>query len=149
MEKIKDDSLLNIKEILESNGFKFTQQRRAIFNVMLDHKDEHLNIEEVFSIVREREPDIGIATVYRTLGLFEELNIVSKVNFDDGYSRYELGSEAEYSDHHHLICLNCGGITEIKLNHFTDLEDSISRSEEFDIVNHNLKFYGYCKNCRN
>lgn len=148
MGKIAEESLKNIKDVLESNDYKFTQQRQAIFKVMLDYKDKHLSSEEVYSIVKEREPDIGIATVYRALALFEELDILSKENFNDGLSRYELGSEAENSDHHHLICLKCGKIIEIKLDYFTEVEIELSEKEDFEIVNHNLKFYGYCKNCK-
>lgn len=137
-----------IKDKLRDEGYKFTQQRKAIFEAMLENSDKHLSCDDIFDLVREEQPEVGIATVYRTLQLFEKLRIVSKVDFDDGFSRYELGTEAEYHNHHHIICLNCGKIVEVQVDLLAALEDEIGKSEQFEIVDHNLKFYGYCSDCQ-
>ena len=88
--------------------------------------------------MKKEYPDLGIATVYRTLQLFEKLNIVYKLNFDDGCSRYELSVGSENHHHHHLICLNCGKVTEVKLDLLEALEEEIESEGQFTIVDHNV-----------
>ncbi len=138
-----------IKEKLQKSGYKLTTQRRGILKVIVDNFDEHLSCDEVYSFVKDDYPEIGIATVYRTLQLFEKLNIVDKLNFDDGCSRYELSAGSENHHHHHLICLNCGKVQEVKLDLLDSLEEKIESEGIFTIVNHNVKFYGYCSKCKN
>ncbi len=137
-----------IKEKLRKEGYKLTRQRRAILKVIIDNHDEHLSSDDVYNIVREKYPDLGIATVYRTLQLFEKLNIVYKLNFDDGCSRYEINTGSDHHHHHHLICLSCGKVAEVKLDLLDSLEAEIENQEEFTIVDHNVKFYGYCSECK-
>ncbi len=138
-----------IKGKLQKEGYKLTTQRRAILKTIVDNHEEHLSCDEVYNIVKKEYPDLGIATVYRTLQLFEKLNIVYKLNFDDGCSRYELSAGTENHHHHHLICLNCGKVTEVKLDLLEALEQEIESEGQFTIVDHNVKFYGYCSECKN
>lgn len=144
-----DINISAIKGKLQKEGYKLTTQRRAILRVIVDNHHEHLNVDEVYNIVRKEYPEVGIATVYRTLQLFEKLNIVYKLNFDDGCSRYELSAGSENHHHHHLICLECGKVTEVKLDLLEALEEEIESEGQFTIVDHNVKFYGYCSNCKN
>ena len=104
--------------------------------------------EEIFNLVSVDYPEIGIATIYRSLQLFESLNIVAKVDFDDGFSRYEIKENTEDHHHHHLICLDCGKIIEVQIDLLESLEATIESQEEFAITDHNVKFYGYCKACK-
>lgn len=136
------------KKALQDSGYKLTKQRKDILMVMIEHHDKHLSCDEIYKYVTKRNEDLGIATVYRTLQLFETLNIVYKINFDDGLSRYELNTGTEDHQHHHLICLECGDVSEVKLDLLESLENEIESSSNFTIVNHNVKFYGYCYNCR-
>lgn len=135
------------KETLQKEGYKLTNQRKDILETLLNNNSEHLSCEDVFNIVSIDNPEIGIATVYRTLQLFEKLNIVYKINFDDGLSRYELNLGEENHQHHHLICLSCGKVIEVKLDLLESLENKIEKNEKFKILDHNVKFYGYCKDC--
>ena len=136
------------KKTLQDSGYKLTKQRKDILRVMIEHHDKHLSCDEIYRYVIEINEELGIATVYRTLQLFENLNMVYKINFDDGVSRYELNSGTEDHQHHHLICLECGDVSEVKLDLLESLENEIESSSNFKIVNHNVKFYGYCSNCR-
>ena len=138
----------NIKEKLKIEGYKLTTQRMAILNIIIENKDEHLSSEEIYDFVKVDHSEIGIATVYRTLQLFEKLVIVYRLNFDDGFNRYELNMDSDSHQHHHLICLDCGSITEVKLDLLENLEAGIERETEFKIENHNVKFFGYCKKCQ-
>lgn len=144
-----DIDIKEIKERLQKEGYKLTSQRKAILNVIMDNIEEHLSCDEIYQMVIKESPDLGIATVYRTLQLFEKLGIVYKLNFDDGCSRYELISGGEGHQHHHLICMNCGKVIEVKLDLLESLEEAIEKEEKFTIVDHNVKFYGYCGECKN
>lgn len=136
-------------EQLQKRGYKYTNQREDVLRILLDNKESHLSCEEVHGIVSRESKDVGIATVYRTLQLFERLGIVYRINFDDGVSRYELNLGNENHHHHHLICMECGSVTEVKLDLLEALEDEIEKEEGFLIRDHNVKFYGICKNCKN
>lgn len=143
-----DNSVENVKEILKQYGHKFTRQRVEIYKVFTDNEGAHLSTEEVYKEVSGRNKNIGIATVYRTMLLFEEVGILDKISFDDGVTRYELKHESgEEHRHHHLICVDCGKVTEVKLDLLDNLEKEIEEEENFKIVDHSLKFYGHCKDC--
>ncbi len=143
MEQLSDD----LKARLKEKGYKLTTQRKAIIHVFLKNQSSHLSPEEIYDNVRNDYPDIGLATVYRTLQLLEQLDIVYKVNFDDGCSRYELNLDSEDHQHHHLICIKCGKVQEVKLDLLESLETQIEIEGDFKVVDHNVKFFGYCKDC--
>ncbi|WP_265450535.1 Fur family transcriptional regulator, partial [Clostridium sp. cpc1] len=138
----------SIKERLREEGYKLTTQRRAILDAIIENSGSHLSPEEIYEVVKLKYPEIGLATVYRTLQLLEQLDIVCKLNFDDGCNRYELNSDSNDHHHHHLICLNCGKVIEVKLDLLENLEYEIEREGKFKIVDHNVKFFGYCIECR-
>jgi Fur family ferric uptake transcriptional regulator len=135
------------KEKLKDKGYKLTTQRRVILDVIMENRDKHLSSEEIYDLVRLKYPEIGLATVYRTLQLFEELGIVYKLNFDDGRNRYELYHN-ENHQHHHLICLKCGAVIEMEGDLLENLEEAIEKTKDFEIIDHNVKFFGYCSKCR-
>jgi len=137
-----------VKEMLKEEGYKLTTQRQAILNVIVENQDKHLSPEEIYDIVKLKHQDIGIATVYRTLQLLEKFNIVYRVNFDDGYNRYELNYDSESHHHHHLICLKCGKVIEVKLDLLETLENEIEKENGFKVMDHNVKFFGYCSECQ-
>ncbi len=128
--------------------YKLTPQRKAVLEVFLENKDEHLSAEEVLRLSQEKNSDIGFATVYRALDLFEELDIIHKMNFGDGKSRYELNQMEREHHHHHLVCLSCHEIIEVKDDLLSKLETNIAQEHNFDIMDHRLQFYGYCHKCR-
>ncbi len=88
-----EDRVERIKKQLHSAGYKLTPQREATVRVLLEHEEDHLSAEDVYLLVKEKSPEIGLATVYRTLELLTELKIVDKINFGDGVSRYDLRKE--------------------------------------------------------
>lgn len=142
------DDINKYKSLLRKNGYKLTYQRKAILNTIIENSHEHLSCEEIFNLASIDNPEIGIATVYRTLQLYENLNMVARVNFDDGFSRYEIKENTNEHHHHHLVCLNCGKVLEVQLDLLESLESTIEKQEDFSITDHNVKFYGYCKNCK-
>ena len=138
----------SLKEDLKKRGYKLTPQRRAIVDAIVDSEGEHLTAEEIYDVVRKGCPDIGLATVYRTIILLEEIGFVSRLHLDDTCSRYELVHSNERHRHHHLICNNCKKVIEVEDDLLDDLEAEIKNKYSFLIVDHSVKFYGYCKECQ-
>lgn len=135
------------KEKLKQKGCKLTLQRRSVLDVLIKHCNEHLSTEEIYDFVKENYPEIGLATVYRTVQLFEEMGIVDRLNFDDGCSRFELSSEDTVHHHHHLICESCNKVFEVENDLLEEIEKEIERKYKFTIHDHNVMFYGICKDC--
>ena len=116
------------KEMLREKGLKVTNQRILVLEVLADHRDKHLTAEDIYELVREDYPEIGLATIYRTVQLLLEMQLVDRINLDDGCARYEIGEffdGEERHHHHHLICRTCGKILPFKDDLLEDLEDKI------------------------
>jgi len=137
-----------VGEKLRSQEYKLTPQRQLILEVLLENEDKHLSAEDVYHLVKQKAPDVGLATVYRTLELFLEFDIIHSVNFGDGRKRYEYGKNDEGHHHHHAICLKCGKIIEINEDLLEELEKQVVRDYDFAITDHELKIFGHCKDCR-
>lgn len=137
-----------LKDLLKQCGYKFTGQRGAILEVLIANSGNHLSIDEIFKFVRDLNPDIGIATVYRTVTLLEKVGVVMKLDLDDGFSRYELARHNEDHRHHHLICSKCGNVSEVEEDLLDSLEEQILLKNNFLVKDHRVKFYGLCSKCR-
>ncbi|TYQ12943.1 UNVERIFIED_CONTAM: Fur family ferric uptake transcriptional regulator [Acetivibrio alkalicellulosi] len=138
---------INFKDLLKERGYKLTPQRQAVLDIIIEHNGEHLSTEEIYALVKEKYPDIGLATVYRTLLLLDDMDLVYKLDFDDGLSRYELNNKNEDHRHHHLICLNCSKVLEVQEDLLDTLEEQILTKNKFKVTDHRVKFYGYCEHC--
>lgn len=146
-EKMKD-KMLQIKNLLAAKDLRLTTQRELVLQILFEHPAEHLTAEEIYFFIKQKNPDIGIATVYRTLELFSELEIIYKLSFAGDCSRYELTLNEEGHYHHHLICKSCGRIIEFNADLLDDIEKIIGETSNFLIVDHCLRFYGYCADCQ-
>ena len=136
-----------LKKKIKEHQYKFTTQRKIVLQAFLDSKENHMSAEDVYEIVHEENPAIGLATVYRSLELFTSLELLKKLDFGDGRSRYELNDKTITHSHHHLICLGCGKVVEFSYDFLNDVKDKIQKENGFNIVDYQLKFYGYCKDC--
>lgn len=140
--------LKDLREKLSEHGYKMTPQRKEILQIFIEHKG-HMSAEDVYKILREQESEIGLATVYRALDLLSELGILVHIDFGDGCARYELNTaDPTVHHHHHLICLKCKKVIEFEEDLLDDLEANIAKKSDFQIVNHEVKFFGYCSECR-
>ncbi|CAM4146042.1 Fur family transcriptional regulator [Lacicoccus alkaliphilus] len=137
----------HIKEALHDAKYKLTPQREVTLKVLLENESDHLSAEDVFMKVKEKYPEIGLATVYRTLELLNELKILDKINFGDGVSRYDLRKEGAEHFHHHLVCISCGSVEEIEEDLLGDVESIVESDFHFKITDHRLTFHGVCKHC--
>jgi Fur family ferric uptake transcriptional regulator len=144
---IKYEHLLqDFKILLKKNNLKFTIQREVILETLYN-SDEHLTPEALHHLIQERYPDLntGIATVYRTLALLEESNVVTSLSFGAQGKKYELGAKEH---HDHLICTECGTITEFVDAEIEARQHAITEQLGFEMSDHSMQIYGVCKNCQ-
>ncbi|MGB3159927.1 MAG: Fur family transcriptional regulator [Carnobacterium sp.] len=146
--KTTDSMLTKITEKLHHSGFKLTPQREATIKIVLEKETEHMSAEEIYLAVKRKNSDIGLATVYRTLEILTDIEVVNKISFDDGLARYDLKKEGDKHFHHHLLCLKCGGIEEIAEDLLELVEQDVEKRFDFQIKDHRLTFHGICKNCQ-
>lgn len=130
--------LSRIEQRCIDKGMKMTEQRRVIARVLSDAED-HPDVEEVYRRSSQMDPKISIATVYRTVRLFEEAEILDRHDFGDGRARYEESSSAH---HDHLININSNIVIEFKNDEIEALQEKIAREHGFRLVGHRLELYG-------
>lgn len=146
---MRNANMMNtLRERIKEGKYKFTKQRQIVLQAFLDSKENHLSAEDVFGMVKDEDPDIGLATIYRSLELFTSLELLKKLDFGDGRSRYELNDRTMDTVHHHLICLGCGKVIEFSGDFLDGLKEQMERENDFEIVDSQLKVYGYCSECR-
>ena len=124
-----------------SKGVKLTDQRKIIAKVM-SKSDDHPNVDELYNRVSKIDSKISIATVYRTVKLFEEAGILAKHDFKGGKARYEELSE---SHHDHLIDIKTGEIIEFVDNEIELLQKKVAEKYGYELVDHKLELYGVKK----
>jgi Fur family ferric uptake transcriptional regulator len=127
-----------IEERCEAKGLRMTEQRRVIAQV-LESSNDHPDVEELYTRSIERDPRISIATVYRTVKLFEESGIIDRLEFGDGRARYE---DADRDHHDHLIDMNSGEVIEFVDPEIEALQEKIARKLGYRLKGHKLELYG-------
>lgn len=137
-----------LKQDLKNKGYKLTPQRRAIVDTIIKNEGKHLTAEEIYDCVKKDCPEIGLATVYRTILLLEEIGVIYRLELNDGCSRYELAHDHETHRHHHLVCNTCKNIYEVQDDLLEELEQEIEKKYGFKIVDHTVKFFGVCQECK-
>ena len=125
-----------------SKGVKLTEQRKIIAKVM-STSDDHPDVDELYNRVSKIDSKISIATVYRTVKLFEEAGILAKHEFKGGKARYEQLSE---SHHDHLIDIKTGAIIEFVDDEIEKLQKKVAEKYGYELVDHKLELYGIKKN---
>ncbi|MDP4180109.1 MAG: transcriptional repressor [Bacillota bacterium] len=142
-----DLNSINLGRILKKKGCKLTPQRQVILKAIEECSGKHLSAEDIYGIVKKTNPEIGMATVYRTILLFKEIGIVHKLDLDDGFGRYELNRQKSNHRHHHLICSVCNTVLEVEQDLLESLEQQIYLEHGFIVKDHRVKFYGICSAC--
>lgn len=129
---------MTLEELCAEKGLRMTEQRRIVARV-LENSEDHPDVEELYRRASEIDPRISIATVYRTVKLLEDVNIIERHDFRDGRSRYEAAQE----DHHdHLIDLKSGEVVEFHSEEIERLQEQIAEKLGFRLVDHRLELYG-------
>jgi Fur family ferric uptake transcriptional regulator len=122
----------------EAKGLRMTEQRRTIATV-LEGSDDHPDVEELYARASAIDPRISIATIYRTVKLFEEAGILEKLEFGDGRARYE---DADRDHHDHLIDLHTGEVIEFVDPEIEALQERIAEKLGYRLKGHKLELYG-------
>lgn len=128
---------------LISLGYRMTPQRIMILEAVQNAND-HISAEEIYSRVRAIYPHLNISTVYRTLELLKNLQLVTETDLGEGKVRYH---SADKGHHHHLVCQKCGSVLDLNESVFTELKNTLARNYNFTADLRHLAIFGKCANC--
>ena len=129
---------------LKRHGYKLTPQRRAVIQAITSSQD-HLTPATIYQKVRQDHPNIGLVTVYRTLEILAELELVCELHAGGICRSYTISTPQH---HHHLICSNCSAVIDFTGHDLSELEQSLSKKSGFRIDSHLLEFFGLCQTCQ-
>ena len=130
---------------LKEQGLPVTHQREAVAEVVFG-SGKHLSVDEIERALRSGGHRLGKATIYRALDLLVRSKLVAEHDFGEGFKRYEHRLSAE-PIHEHLICLNCGAVTEFQSSEVHRIEAMVSARHGFRPTRHKLEIYGLCRTC--
>jgi Fur family transcriptional regulator, ferric uptake regulator len=129
---------------MRERGLKSTGPRDDIARVFFDLR-RHISAEELYAEVKKINPHVGYATIYRTLKLLKDCELLSERHFDEGQARYEVAGEQH---HDHFICENCGKIVEFEDEGLERLQQTVAQKMGVTLHRHKLELYGLCGECR-
>ncbi|WP_321531982.1 Fur family transcriptional regulator [uncultured Desulfuromonas sp.] len=141
MAKVKD----LFRDYLAKHGLKVTRQREIILEGFMS-SPSHLSAEELYLRLRKDHPNIGYATVYRTMKLLADSGIASERHFGDRQTRYEPNTSEDH--HYHLICNSCGRIIEFEDAKIEALLQQTAAEHQFTLSHQRLELYGLCPSCQ-
>jgi len=137
------DQPRDIADVLSKQGYRLTPQRLMILSA-IENSSDHISAEEIYTQVVARYPNVNISTVYRTLELLERLGTVTKTDLGGGRVRYH---PAEKGHHHHLVCRECGAVSDLDESVLASLKDTLIREYGFIADLRHLAILGRCVNC--
>ncbi|UCG55199.1 MAG: transcriptional repressor [Dehalococcoidia bacterium] len=129
---------------LSRRGYRLTPQRMMILEAV-EAANDHISADEIYSRVCDRYPHLNISTVYRTLELLKELGLVTETDMGDGRVRYH---SIKKGHHHHLVCQNCGCVTDLNEAVLLPLKDTLYKTYNFKADLAHLAIFGRCSSCR-
>ena len=138
----KTKSLESNRKALSVTGMRATSQRALILEII---RHGHLDADEIYRQARIKQPRLSLSTVYRTLRMFKELELVEELHFDEAHHHYEVKPSSE---HHHLVCLGCGKVVEFKCPLSPKMKEDIARENGFEVTGVEIRMTGYCSKCR-
>lgn len=141
---MEDKILKTNKEMFKDKDIKNTKQRSIVLDILKDSQ-ETLTAEEIFLKAKAYDETISLSTIYRTLTLFDESQIVIKMAaIEENLSKYKIND----TDHaHYLLCLNCNKKIEVSYCPLSVYENKLKESHNFYVSGHKLEIYGYCEDC--
>ncbi len=140
-----DSELKKFKSILKDENLKMTPQRVEVFRQVCD-SNEHQESEEIFISLRKRDVNISRATVYRSMDILYQHDLVQRMDIGDGKWRYEHWLDCH--QHDHLICIRCGTIVEFINTQIEEIQNDVAEKFDYELVRHVHQLFGLCKQCR-
>ena len=132
-------------EYLQEHKLKLTPHRQLILDIFLEHEG-HRSVEDIYRVVREKDPRIGYTTVYRTMKILADCGLAREIDLADGITRYE--HLYNHQHHDHMICMQCGKSIEFYKPEIEALQDEASEQLGFKVHDHKMQIYGVCSDCR-
>ncbi|MFC2046788.1 Fur family transcriptional regulator [Chloroflexota bacterium] len=141
---IESRALKTKNRTLKVDGLRATNQRTLIMEIIRQGQG-HLDADEIYRRAREKQPRLSLSTVYRTLQKLKKLGLIEELHFDEAHHHYEV---KPLSEHHHLICLDCGRV--IEFNHLLSryIKKNVPEAKDFEVVETEVRMAGYCPRCR-
>lgn len=134
-----------MEKTLKSGGYKLTNQRKAILDVLFEQQEHFLSAEEIYMETKKKYAPTNFSTIYRNLEIFVKLDLIHKMSIRD--EAYSYGLICNASHHHHIICRGCGKTEVID---FCPLEEIFKKTNPkgFTLTDHKFELYGYCEKCK-
>jgi len=130
-------------DILKKSGIRMTPQRYAVLSYLYEHQT-HPTADEIYKALEKKFPNMSVATVYNNLRAFKELGLVQELTYGDHSSRFD----ADISEHYHLICTQCGSISDLFNIEIPNIEQAISEQTGYKIDYKRVEIYGVCPKCQ-
>ena len=134
------------KARLREENYRLTRQREVVCSVFWENPGRHLTAEEIREYTIRTDRCLGLATVYRTLSILEDVGLIGRIDMGDGVARYEF-TGGDFKPHFHLSCLECGSVMEMEWPGIEEIGEVLG-VDGFEITDHSLLFYGICSDCR-
>jgi Fur family ferric uptake transcriptional regulator len=129
--------LQELETACSKSGLKMTGPRKTILKVLVEAED-HPSVDEIYARVKAVDPSVSMATVYRTVNTLDELNLVTKHEFKEGFARFETNTD----HHHHMIDIDSGDVIEFTNAELEILKEKIAEELGYELIDHNLELYG-------
>ena len=133
------------REYLRHNGLLASGQREQILDIFLK-TEKHHTINDLYALVRKKHPQIGLATVYRTMKVICDAGLARETDFGGNIRRFE--HKYKHQHHDHLVCLKCGRITEVISPAIEKLQENLARKHRFKALRHRMEIFGICRICK-
>ena len=134
----------NVLEQLKLKGFRLTEKREAIINV-LSELEKPISAPDLLSLLKTKKISLNKTTIYRELYFLRDEELVTEVQLGQNKKYYEISSE----HHHHLVCLKCESISDVHMDkELETAEKKIKKNNKFLVLNHSLEFFGLCQKCQ-
>jgi Fur family ferric uptake transcriptional regulator len=141
------DPLATLGALIRQKGLKHSRQRDVIAHAFFE-MGGHVPVDALVLRVRQQDPHVSVATVYRTMKLLAECGLAVPRRFGDGQTRYESATRPHADTHDHLICTGCGAIVEFESERISALQQRVARRHGFEIDQRRVELYGRCASCR-
>ncbi|MFZ5353192.1 MAG: Fur family transcriptional regulator [Bacillota bacterium] len=135
--------MFDIVKSLKDKGFKVTPQRIAVYEILRNTK-EHPTVDMIYNRLQPLYPTMSLATVYKSLEVFKELNLVQELNVGEDKFRYD----ANVNQHPHITCMSCGKVEDVDDEMLFNLLEQVTNKTGYTLVNQQLYFFGYCPSCK-
>ena len=133
-----------LRELLHEAGCRVTAQRVLLLQLLHDC-ESHVGADDLYHMARTHDPHLSLSTIYRTLNSLKQVGLVHELHLDEEHHHYELAGKG---DHYHLVCCDCGKVTEVDRALVDDMLARLQAQYKFQIIDTSLEFAGYCADCQ-